>query len=85
MYTVVILDTLQTGFAIHNAWQVLGSGWGTPSAVLKPEWSWGSVPLFTGIGVCPSFFDRVSNTDNGVGSSFSPCTRILCLKDFKID
>ncbi|KIM30389.1 hypothetical protein M408DRAFT_284721 [Serendipita vermifera MAFF 305830] len=49
VYTVVILDTLQTAFTIHNAWRVLGSGWGDPDVFLNPEWSWGSVPLFTGL------------------------------------
>ncbi|KAG8822123.1 hypothetical protein FRC17_009647 [Serendipita sp. 399] len=49
VYTVIVLDTLQSGFAIHNAWRILGSGWGNQNLVLHPEWSWGSVPLFTGL------------------------------------
>ncbi|CAG7850922.1 SubName: Full=Uncharacterized protein {ECO:0000313/EMBL:CCA72022.1} [Serendipita indica DSM 11827] len=47
--TIVILDTLQTGFSLHNAWMALGSGWGREDEILHPEWTWGSVPLFTGI------------------------------------
>ncbi|KAG8759284.1 hypothetical protein FRC14_006284 [Serendipita sp. 396] len=49
VYSVILLDTLQTGFTIHNAWRILGSGWGNQDIVLHPEWSWGSVPLFTGL------------------------------------
>jgi hypothetical protein len=51
VYSVLFFDTLQTGFAIHNAWKLLGSGWGDQQLLLNPEWSWGSVPLFTGIGL----------------------------------
>ncbi|PVG01201.1 hypothetical protein CPB86DRAFT_119302 [Serendipita vermifera] len=46
---VLLLDTLQTCFAMHNAWKILGSGWGDQNMLLNPEWSWGSVPLFTGL------------------------------------
>lgn len=30
---------------------MLGSGWGNPHEINNPEWSWGAVPLFTGLGV----------------------------------
>ncbi|KAF8313114.1 hypothetical protein DL93DRAFT_2059482, partial [Clavulina sp. PMI_390] len=49
VYTLFAVDTLQT---VHNGWHFLVSGWGDPSALIAPGWSWISVPLFTGVVSC---------------------------------
>jgi hypothetical protein len=50
VYVVVLLDTLQTGFTIHDAWTLLGAGWGNDTLLTQRNWTFGSVPFFTGIG-----------------------------------
>ncbi|KAL0059082.1 hypothetical protein AAF712_014213 [Marasmius tenuissimus] len=49
VYTLLILDLLQTGFATHYAWFVLAVGWGNPIALQETPWSLATVPIFTGI------------------------------------
>jgi len=83
VYAVVALDTAQTAFAVHNAWQVLGSGWGNPVQILDPEWSWGSVPLFTGLGV--SLRRRAGIYHSPSQFSLITSTGILRNKNLEID
>jgi hypothetical protein len=49
VYFLFITDTVQTALTTHNAWHFLARGWGDPSVLERPGWSWIAVPLLSGI------------------------------------
>ncbi|KAJ7149713.1 hypothetical protein C8R46DRAFT_1125850 [Mycena filopes] len=49
VYSVFLLDLLQTGFATHYAWYVLASGWGDPLALLSTPWTLATLAPLTAL------------------------------------
>ncbi|KAJ7814003.1 hypothetical protein B0H14DRAFT_2851549 [Mycena olivaceomarginata] len=49
VYSVFLLDLLQTGLATHYAWYVLAGGWGDPLALLSTPWTLATVPPLTAL------------------------------------
>ncbi len=51
VYTLLLLDTVQSVFATSFAWGILVSGWGDPTVFAGFSWSGVTIPIMTGLGV----------------------------------
>ncbi|KAJ6604368.1 hypothetical protein DFH09DRAFT_307436 [Mycena vulgaris] len=49
VYTIFLLECVQTGITSHFAYSILVTGWGDPSVFVKLPWSSLATPIFTGI------------------------------------
>ena len=47
---IFVLDTYHTVVAAFMGWNFLCSGWGRPSALVYPGWTFVSIPIISGIG-----------------------------------
>ena len=59
VYTLFVLDAVQSAAVAGEAWDLLCSGWGRPSAVDVPGWWFTAIPLVSGLSayfLSPSCF-----------------------------
>ncbi|KAF8195309.1 hypothetical protein K438DRAFT_1827235 [Mycena galopus ATCC 62051] len=58
VWTMFFFDTAFTIMMTAGAWDMLGSGWGDPSRLLQLNWSWGVMPLVSGVlsGMAQGFY-----------------------------
>ncbi|KAJ6604363.1 hypothetical protein DFH09DRAFT_1122428 [Mycena vulgaris] len=49
VYTIFLLECVQTGITSHFAYSILVTGWGDPGVFVKLPWSSLATPIFTGI------------------------------------
>ncbi|VDC03047.1 unnamed protein product [Peniophora sp. CBMAI 1063] len=49
VYVIFLLDTYHTVVAAFMGWNFLCSGWGRPSALVYPGWTFVSIPIISGI------------------------------------
>ncbi|KAJ6508150.1 hypothetical protein C8R45DRAFT_436512 [Mycena sanguinolenta] len=58
VWTMFFWETLFTVFMTIAAWAMFGSGWGDPQAILQFNWTWGLLPLISGIhsGMAQGFY-----------------------------
>ncbi|KAJ7173928.1 hypothetical protein C8R43DRAFT_976576 [Mycena crocata] len=49
VYTLFVLELVQTGITSHFAYSILVTGWGDPTIFVKLPWSSLATPIFTGI------------------------------------
>ncbi|KAJ7474320.1 hypothetical protein FB451DRAFT_1558474 [Mycena latifolia] len=49
VYTIFLLEVVQTGITSHFAYSILVTGWGNPTIFGKLPWSSLATPIFTGI------------------------------------
>jgi hypothetical protein len=52
VYSIFVLDLLQTAFGTHYAWWVLVDGWGNPWTLRFTPRTLGLVPILTGLSEC---------------------------------
>ncbi|KAJ7173916.1 hypothetical protein C8R43DRAFT_1102489 [Mycena crocata] len=60
VYSLFLLEVVQTGITSHFAYSILVTGWGDPGVFVKLPWSSLATPIFTGItsAVVQIFFAR---------------------------
>ncbi|KAJ6460012.1 hypothetical protein C8R45DRAFT_1030264 [Mycena sanguinolenta] len=58
VWTMFFFETLFTVLMTVAAWEMFGSGWGDPSVILQFNWSWGILPLLSGVhsGMAQGFY-----------------------------
>ncbi|KAJ7232489.1 hypothetical protein B0H12DRAFT_1076857 [Mycena haematopus] len=58
LWVMFFFETLFTVFMTIAAWNMFGSGWGDPSVLLQLNWTWGALPLLSGIhsGMAQGFY-----------------------------
>ncbi|KAI0647273.1 hypothetical protein C8Q79DRAFT_617019 [Trametes meyenii] len=49
IYSLFVLECLQIVMATHDAFAVLGAGWGNYAALNSPQWLWFDTPVLSGI------------------------------------
>ncbi|KAJ7127438.1 hypothetical protein C8R43DRAFT_1027992 [Mycena crocata] len=49
VYTLFLLDSLQTAFATHFAFDILVTGWGNPSTFVRLPWTSCTLPVMAGL------------------------------------
>ena len=53
VYTLLVLDLLQTAFTTNYVHGVLVAGWGNPAPLVEFSWSGTTIPIMTGLGKWP--------------------------------
>ncbi|KAJ6540861.1 hypothetical protein DFH09DRAFT_1368508 [Mycena vulgaris] len=53
VYTIFLLDVLQSAPSSHFAFEVLATGWGNPEALQKLPWTNAAIPVITGMVSAP--------------------------------
>ncbi|KAF7342660.1 putative Transmembrane protein [Mycena sanguinolenta] len=58
VWVMFFFETLFTVLMTVAAWNMFGSGWGDPSVILQFNWTWGILPLLSGIhsGMAQGFY-----------------------------
>ncbi|KAF7368095.1 hypothetical protein MSAN_00875700 [Mycena sanguinolenta] len=58
VWTMFFFETLFTVLMTIAAWSMFGSGWGDPNAILQFNWTWGILPLLSGVhsGMAQGFY-----------------------------
>ena len=64
VFSLCVIDTLQTIFVTHYSWHVLVVGWGNPEVLAGFTWSTCTIPIVDGVGTFPptypsEFSDRL--------------------------
>ncbi|KAJ7278947.1 hypothetical protein C8J57DRAFT_150801 [Mycena rebaudengoi] len=49
VYGIFVLDSIQTGFATAETWDMLVLNWGNPDIVAHPYWAGGVLPMMSGL------------------------------------
>jgi hypothetical protein len=49
VWTMFFFETFFTVLMTVAAWDLFGSGWGNPAVLLTLNWSWGTLPLVSGV------------------------------------
>ncbi|TFK41597.1 hypothetical protein BDQ12DRAFT_390062 [Crucibulum laeve] len=52
VYSVFLIEVVQTLFSAHDAWAVLAKGYGDPLAILRINFLWLTIPIVGGIVGC---------------------------------
>ncbi|KAJ7325758.1 hypothetical protein DFH08DRAFT_886173 [Mycena albidolilacea] len=58
VWTMFFFETFFTVLMTLAAWDLFGSGWGNPAVLLTLHWSWGTLPLVSGVlsGLAQGFY-----------------------------
>ncbi|KAF7326992.1 hypothetical protein MSAN_02493000 [Mycena sanguinolenta] len=58
VWVMFFFETLFTVFMTIAAWSMFGNGWGDPNSILQFNWTWGLLPLLSGVhsGLAQGFY-----------------------------
>jgi hypothetical protein len=81
VYSVFILDVIQTFLGTHAAWGFLISGWGDPGILTQPPWSVMTITLTSALSSLLDLTRLIFSLTGIFCGSLCNCPDVLCMEN----